>query len=790
MRTVDARRAECAIGDLKLIAPLVLAGCALAAFAHANERLVELARVYQLWPLAELPIMLALIGAGAATYALRRWRELAGRAAPPDQAPTPEAQASAIPALPQSQRASHRRHIARAAHQRMAAERQRHLRETLLLNRVVAAASSVLEPTAVLEIVCAELASIFDLPQAAAALLNADHSLLTVIAEHREQGRPSGLGAVIPLRDNQDTQTVIKQRRPIVVLDAQGDPRQAAIHDLAVRRGTVSLLIVPLLIRDEVVGTIGLDALTQRTFSDAEIALAQNVANAASRALENAYLYTAVQHELTERHQVQQTLRAERDFIAAVLDTAAALVVVLDRRGRIVRFNRACEQATGYLLEEVSGQPFWDVLLPAEQRDAVKADFAQLYATQRPIAYENQWLARDGQRRLIAWSGSFLLDQAGAAEYMIGIGIEITDRRRAEETLRASEERFQLVVRATNDAIWDHNLLTGSLWWNDGLHTIFGYQPEDIEPTFDWWCALIHPDDQAGVMASYQAVLECGEHFWSREYRFLRSDGTYADVLDRAYAVYDAASRPVRLIGSMMDISERKQVERLKNEFVATVSHELRTPLTAIRGALSLVSNGVAGELPAQAHTMLAIALKNSERLLGLINDILDIEKIEAGKLALCCEPQELLPLIEQALDAMRPYGQQLHVGFSLEHVVPDARVSVNSDRLIQVLTNLLSNAAKFSPPGERVRVAMTREDCALRVAISDCGPGIPADFLPRLFQKFAQADASNTRHTGGTGLGLSIAKAIVEQLGGQIGFTSTPGAGTTFYVDLPEWQA
>ena len=548
-----------------------------------------------------------------------------------------------------------------SARKRVDEELQRRLRETLLLNRVIAAAASVLEPNAVLEIVCTELAGAFDLPQAAAALLDADQSQLTVVAEYCAAGRPSGLGAVIPVANNQATQYVLKQRAPLTIMDAQNDPRQTVIHDLEQRRGTVSLLIVPLVIRDQVVGTLGLDTIERREWSAEEIALAQNVASAASRALENAYLYAAVQQELTERHQAQQALQAERDLIAAVLDTVGALVVVFDRDGRIVRFNRACESTTGYAFEEVCDRLFWDLFVAPEELEPVKAVFAKLCAGDFPSTSENDWVARDGGRRLIAWSNAALTDNTGAVEYVIATGIDIT---------------------------------------------------------------------------------------------------------------------------------ERKQIDRMKNEFIATVSHELRTPLTSIRGALSLVINGVAGALPAAAQAMLAIAHQNSERLVGLVNNILDIEKIESGNIVLVLAPVDLMRLVEQALDANAAYAQQFDVTFRIEQAVPHAQINVDGNSMIQVLTNLLSNAAKFSPPGEIVRVAVTRNDGVVRVAISDCGPGIPEAFHPHMFQKFAQADASNTRQKGSTGLGLSIAKALVEQMGGWIGFETAGGVGTTFSIDLPEWHA
>jgi DNA-binding response OmpR family regulator len=219
------------------------------------------------------------------------------------------------------------------------------------------------------------------------------------------------------------------------------------------------------------------------------------------------------------------------------------------------------------------------------------------------------------------------------------------------------------------------------------------------------------------------------------------------------------------------------------------VSHELRTPLTSIRGSLGLIAGGVAGEVPLKARSMVDIAYKNSERLIRLINDILDIEKIESGKMVFCFQPVELAPLLQSTIEANRAYGQQLDISFDLEIAAANAWVYADCDRLVQALTNLLSNAAKFSRPGSRVLVTLARHGELIRIAIRDRGQGIPDAFRTRLFQKFAQVDASDARQKGGTGLGLSITKAIVDKLGGRIELTSELNVGSTFAIDLPEWN-
>jgi signal transduction histidine kinase len=201
------------------------------------------------------------------------------------------------------------------------------------------------------------------------------------------------------------------------------------------------------------------------------------------------------------------------------------------------------------------------------------------------------------------------------------------------------------------------------------------------------------------------------------------------------------------------------------------------------------MASGVLGELPSDAMPLLKVAQNNCDRLVRFINDVLDIEKIEAGRMALHLEVTELEPLLEQSIETTRPYGDQLAVRFRIESSAPEVRVRVDPDRLIQVMENLLSNAARFSPPGGEVQIELAERGRYVRVSVTDHGPGIPPEFRSQLFERFAQGAPATSRQKGGTGLGLSIARAIVEQLGGTIGFVSRTGAGTTFHFDLPQWR-
>ena len=241
------------------------------------------------------------------------------------------------------------------------------------------------------------------------------------------------------------------------------------------------------------------------------------------------------------------------------------------------------------------------------------------------------------------------------------------------------------------------------------------------------------------------------------------------------------------LCAFMLDISQRKEVDRLKTEFVSTVSHELRTPLTAVYGSLRLLAAGVAGQLPAQGRQLLEMSTRSCERLIRLINDVLDVERIASGRLAMRAEPLELRSLVARAIHDTEPYARQLDVRVRLEDAgAPDLRVVGDDDRIVQVVVNLLSNAAKYSPRGDEVVVTLGARGSHARVSVVDHGPGIPPEFRGRLFERFAQADASDRREKGGTGLGLNICRSIVTAHGGSIGVDSEPGVRTEFWFELP----
>jgi PAS domain S-box-containing protein len=296
------------------------------------------------------------------------------------------------------------------------------------------------------------------------------------------------------------------------------------------------------------------------------------------------------------------------------------------------------------------------------------------------------------------------------------------------------------------------------------------------------------------LRAMSEAAAE-GALFLERSTAADASEGSRWEIALRDGRTFEQYTAPIRSqegrklgrVRYFRDISAFKQIDRVKGEFISAVSHELRTPLTSILGSLDLLAGGALGELPPKAMALLKVSQRNCERLVRIINDVLDIQKIEAGRMDFNFQVVDLGALLVDAVAVTAPYGDRLGVAFELEISAAPVRVRVDPDRLTQVMDNLLSNAAKFSPAGGTVQVKLVGGGPFVRVSVLDRGPGVAPEFRDRLFEKFSQGGTLAARDRGGTGLGLSIARAIVEQMAGAISFQPRPGGGAIFHLDLPE---
>ena len=365
----------------------------------------------------------------------------------------------------------------------------------------------------------------------------------------------------------------------------------------------------------------------------------------------------------------------------------------------------------------------------------------------------------------------------------------IDERTRALEqalaTVQANEKRIASIIEASQDAFIGVDLEGRIIDWNPQAERMFGWGKAEV--LGQMLAELVLPERLRPAFAEALLEFRAG----ALELLQRRGERIAVDRHGREFPVEITAGLAgfgdsVFFSLFLHDISERKKVEQLKSEFISTVSHELRTPLSAIRASLALLVDDTAEPLPADTRELIGIAHQSCERLVRLVNDVLDVQKIEAGSMRYQFQRWPLSSLVKQALEAMQAYARQFDVELTYRDSESVLEAAVDPDRLHQVLTNLVSNAVKFSPRGGTVEVTLSVHGGQARLSIKDHGSGIPDEFRARIFQKFAQADSADSREKGGTGLGLSICKSIVEAHGGTISFESTAGQGTVFHVDLP----
>jgi PAS domain S-box-containing protein len=353
--------------------------------------------------------------------------------------------------------------------------------------------------------------------------------------------------------------------------------------------------------------------------------------------------------------------------------------------------------------------------------------------------------------------------------------------------LKEREEENRIIVEAAANGLIMINHLGIIENFNPAAETMFGYTRKEV---LGKNVKILMPDPNRsahdGYLAKYTKTGIGNIIGKGREVEGERKDGSifplYLAVGEREI------KKQKKFVGFLLDITKQKESDKLKSEFVSTVSHELRTPLTSIKGSLGLIAGGVMGEIPEKALSLLNKAVQNTDRLTFLINDLLDIEKIQAGQEEFDLKTINSGELLTKAISANQGYSDKFGTSLLLvDTAQKELNISGDENRLIQVLSNLISNAIKFSPDNGNVELSISQQDDLVRILVKDFGPGIPEDFQQRVFQKFAQGDSSDTRKQGGTGLGLAISKSIIEKLDGTIGYETKLGYGTTFYIDMPQ---
>jgi len=482
--------------------------------------------------------------------------------------------------------------------------------------------------------------------------------------------------------------------------------------------------------------------------------------------------------------QMTREVRRREAEWQAMSDASPMGIFRADAFGAYTYVNPRYEVLSGLPAAATMGEG-WLATVHPEDREGVRGGWQAVVREHRTEAASNYRLLRaDGTVIWVTVLAGVIREDDGISGY-VGVVEDVTERKNATDALLKSRERLGMALEGSNLALFDWDIASGEVRLSEQWRLMMGGDKLETVTTIDELQHIVHPDDREHLQQSLVPVLKGEARFYEVQHRVRNRFGEWRWILSRAkVSERDAAGKALRMTGTNADITAMKEVERIKNEFISTVSHELRTPLTAIIGALGLARETATGLGP-DTENFIDMAYQNSERLSALINDVLDLEKIDSGQMTLDLKPLQLRGVLEHTVRINRPYADMHHARLRLLPG-PDFTVAADHDRLLQVLTNLISNAAKFSPENGEVEVSAEQRGQAVRVAVRDHGPGIPASFRDTIFRRFERADNSDTRKKGGTGLGLSICKALVERMRGEIGFESEPGQGSTFYIELP----
>jgi PAS domain S-box-containing protein len=533
-----------------------------------------------------------------------------------------------------------------------------------------------------------------------------------------------------------------------------------------------------------------------------------------TRTMELEQANTSLKQEILVRREAEDALRQSEERNRSIIEASLDAVIGMDRDGTIVDWSSSAEAMFGWSKGEALGRSFSETIIPPAYHES-GASICQFLGGAPPALLKRRIGIKAIRQDMSEFDAEISITflEFGARPFFSAFISDITERRRAEVELQNREERFRLISRATNDVLWDWSLSDNVCWWSEGVRTQFGYAPEEVASVSSWSNRL-HPDDKEAVTSSLDRLLSSADCEWTGEYRFLTSNGCYVYVLDRGYVVRDASGLPIRMVGAMLDISDRKRFEAevkgyveevdqkhrdldkalaraeaatlAKSAFLATMSHELRTPMNAVIGMTGLLlDTGLTDE---QREYLDTVRL-SGESLMNLINDILDFSKIEARKLDLELLDFDLRTMVEDVVTVLaeRAHTKGLELSILIQSSVPTA-LRGDPGRLRQVLTNLVSNAIKFTDTGEITvsvksgEVADDSDDTLVRFEVTDTGIGMNAEECEKLFQPFTQADSSTTRRYGGTGLGLAISKQLVELMSGTIGVESEIRLGSTFW--------
>ncbi|MBV9868416.1 MAG: PAS domain-containing protein [Abitibacteriaceae bacterium] len=506
-----------------------------------------------------------------------------------------------------------------------------------------------------------------------------------------------------------------------------------------------------------------------------------------------------VLQDITVRKAIETQLRRREEYFRAVTENALDLISLLDAQGNALYQSPSLERVLGYRPDELIGQNVFALLHP-DDRPAVVTLFADKVVEAAATAtIQYRFRHKNGGWRWMESVANNQLHNPAVGAVVIN-SRDITERKQVEQALRESDERFYLVARATNEAIWDWDLRADTIWWSEGFQALFGYCPEQIQPGSESWTSRIHPEELERVTQGIHTIIESGQEMWTDEYRFRRADGTYADIFDRGYVLYDENRQPVRMVGSMLDITARKQsraqlqeyagkLERSNQElqeFAYVASHDLQEPLRKIQTFGDRLLSTRSHLLDETAHDYLQRMQNAAARMNLLTQDLLALSRVTTQS-----RPFKEVSLAEVVQGVLLDLELRIEQTGATVEVDPLPTIEADPAQMHQLLLNLINNALKFQrsgvPPIVRVQSQVLADSDLYRITVQDNGIGFDPKYVEKIFLPFQRLHGRSEYE--GTGMGLAICRRIVERHNGSITAQSEPGAGTTFLITLPAKQ-
>jgi len=513
--------------------------------------------------------------------------------------------------------------------------------------------------------------------------------------------------------------------------------------------------------------------------------------------------FVAAFNEITQRKKAEETLQKSEENLSITLHSIGDGVISTDINGLIVNMNPVAEKLCGWTLTEATGKPLSDVfkIINADTRQSVADPVEKVLEFGEIVGLANHTIliSKDGSEFQIADSAAPIKNKESKIMGVVLVFSDVTGKYAAELALKQSEERYALVIDASEQGIWDWNVETNEIYFSEQWKKQIGYEDYELKNDLSTWEEHLHPEEKEYCMNAVNAYLNNPFEHYILEFRFRHKDGTYRWIHNKSASLKNNKGKVIRMFGSHTDITEQKQIEQelikakeqaeesdlLKSAFLANMSHEIRTPMNGILGFAELLKEPeLSGE---EQQQYIRIIEKSGARMLNIINDIIDISKIEAGLMNLNLIETNINENIEYLYTFFKPEveAKGIELLFHTPLSAQEATITTDSEKVYAILTNLVKNAIKYTNHGS-IELGYQKRGDYLEFYVKDTGIGVAKKRREAIFERFIQADISDKMARQGAGLGLAITRAYVEMLGGKIWVESLEGFGSTFYFTLP----